>query len=120
MQLHQAGRLDEAEALYRRLLDANPRHADALHMMGLLNAQRRRFDEAARFIGQALMQLPGEVCTELDAIALLTGASARIISAGGIYGAEGSVWVTLTGADAQVDAAAKLVADASTEPPCRI
>jgi predicted TPR repeat methyltransferase len=66
MQLHQAGRLGEAEALYRRLLDANPRHADALHMMGLVNAQRRRFDEAARFIGQALMQLPGEALFHIN------------------------------------------------------
>jgi predicted TPR repeat methyltransferase len=60
MQLHQAGRLDDAEALYQRLLAANPRHADALHLMGLAQAQRRRFDEAARCIGKAIALLPNE------------------------------------------------------------
>ena len=33
---HQAGRLAEAEALYRRILAGFPRHPDALHFMGLL------------------------------------------------------------------------------------
>lgn len=60
MQLHQAGRLDDAERLYQRLIAANPRHADALHLSGLAHAQRRRFDEAARLIRQAIKLLPGE------------------------------------------------------------
>ena len=60
MQLHQSGRLDDAEALYQRLLGVNPRHADALHLMGLAKAQRRNFDEAARLIGKAIAVLPNE------------------------------------------------------------
>ena len=33
---HQSGRLDAAEHGYRRVLSADPRHADALHMLGVL------------------------------------------------------------------------------------
>ena len=40
--------------------------------------------------GPRLYPIPGDVFTELDAIELLTGAEARLIAAGGIYGAEGS------------------------------
>jgi protein O-GlcNAc transferase len=39
LQRHQAGRLAEAESLYRQVLAAEPRHALALQMLGLL-AQR--------------------------------------------------------------------------------
>lgn len=37
---HRAGRLAEAEAGYRRVLDADADHPDALHLLGLLIAQR--------------------------------------------------------------------------------
>ncbi len=37
---HQAGRLPEAEAGYRRVLDAQPDNADALYLCGVLNLQR--------------------------------------------------------------------------------
>lgn len=33
---HQAGRLAEAGALYRRILDGEPRHPDALHLLGVV------------------------------------------------------------------------------------
>lgn len=36
---HQAGRLAEAKALYTRILAQQPKHADALHFMGLLACQ---------------------------------------------------------------------------------
>jgi len=66
MTLHQAGRLGEAEALYRRLLKANPRHADALHLLGLAQAQRRDYDEAARLIGKAIVLLPREALFHMN------------------------------------------------------
>jgi len=42
LQRHQAGRLAEAEAHYRRILDIVPGHADALHLLGGLAYQTGR------------------------------------------------------------------------------
>src|SRR5258708_14669426 len=38
--LHKAGRLDEAERVYRAVLAREPGNADALHLLGLLVTQR--------------------------------------------------------------------------------
>lgn len=51
---HQAGRLREAEALYREILAAEPRHSDALHLLGVALHQLGRNDEAIELIGQAI------------------------------------------------------------------
>ncbi|MDR6773424.1 tetratricopeptide repeat protein [Azospirillum sp. BE72] len=52
--LHQAGRLPEAEALYRQAIAAQPRHPDALHLLGMIACQTGRLKEAADLIGQAV------------------------------------------------------------------
>ncbi|MBP2311353.1 tetratricopeptide repeat protein [Azospirillum soli] len=51
--LHQAGRSDEAEALYRRILDADPDLHGALYFLGVLLAQNGRLAEAGGLIGRA-------------------------------------------------------------------
>jgi Flp pilus assembly protein TadD len=51
---HQAGRLPEAEALYRRVLEAAPGHPHALHLLGVLTHQLGRHPEAVALINQAL------------------------------------------------------------------
>ena len=51
---HRAGRLGEAEALYRRVLAAQPRHADALHFLGLIADQAGRPEAALDLIRQAI------------------------------------------------------------------
>jgi tetratricopeptide (TPR) repeat protein len=51
---HQAGRMGEAEGLYRHILAAAPRHADALDMLGVLAWQSGRADEALDLVGRAL------------------------------------------------------------------
>jgi predicted O-linked N-acetylglucosamine transferase (SPINDLY family) len=51
---HQAGRLAEAEAHYRRILDAVPDHADALHLLGGLAYQTGRHEAAIALIGRAI------------------------------------------------------------------
>jgi protein O-GlcNAc transferase len=43
---HRAGRLAEAEATYRRILDGSPDHADALQLLGALALQSGRTDES--------------------------------------------------------------------------
>ncbi|MBM3320634.1 MAG: hypothetical protein FJY73_08170 [Candidatus Eisenbacteria bacterium] len=67
--------------------------------------------------GPCLFPVPGEVFTELDAIALLTGASAAITGAGGIGGAEGCVWLGVEGTPVEVDAAEQLISSVAGEPP---
>src|SRR3954452_19298108 len=42
---HESGRMDEAEAAYRRVLAEHPDNADALHLMGVLLTQRGRASE---------------------------------------------------------------------------
>lgn len=54
VQHHQAGRLAEAEALYRRVLAARPGQPDALHFLGVLAFQAGRHEAAAELIGQAI------------------------------------------------------------------
>jgi len=55
---HQAGRLDDAEAQYRRVLAGNPKDADALRLLGVLRFQRGDGLEAQRWLQQALRAAP--------------------------------------------------------------
>jgi hypothetical protein len=70
--------------------------------------------------GPRLFPMPGQIFTELDAIKLLTGAQAHLIAAGGVYGAEGAVWLGITGSDEQIRTAAELIQSIADEPPCRV
>jgi len=56
---HQSGRVEEAEATYRRVLALDPEHGDALHLLGLIALQRGRAHEAAELIGKAARVEPG-------------------------------------------------------------
>ncbi len=51
---HQAGRLADAERLYRQILEVDCRHADALHLLGVIAHQVGRNDVAVELIGQAI------------------------------------------------------------------
>lgn len=51
---HQAGRLGEAEHIYRQVLAADPRHAGALHLLGLIGFQLQRYDVAESYISSAI------------------------------------------------------------------
>ena len=53
-QHHQAGRLTEAEQLYRQVLAVDARHADSLHLLGILASQVGRYDVAIDLIGKAV------------------------------------------------------------------
>jgi len=54
IQHHQSGRLVEAKALYRRVLNVDGRHADALHLLGVIDHQIGRNDDAVNRIGKAI------------------------------------------------------------------
>jgi protein O-GlcNAc transferase len=51
---HQAGRIAEAAAIYRDLIDANPEDHDALHLLGVTAIQGGRFEEAVELISRSL------------------------------------------------------------------
>lgn len=56
--LHEAGRLPEAEAGYRALLEAEPGNADAWHLYGVIAFQQGRLKLAAERISRALQLRP--------------------------------------------------------------
>ena len=51
---HRAGRLADAETLYRQILAVQPGHADALHLLGVTAYQVGRHDLAETLIRQAI------------------------------------------------------------------
>ena len=58
---HAAGRLEEAERLCRQVLQQEPRHVDALRMLGLVAAAAGDLDEAENLLRQALAGAPDHV-----------------------------------------------------------
>ncbi len=56
---HQAGRLGDAEALYRKLLRTRPNHPQALHLLGVLASQMGHHAEAIGLIRRAIAGEPG-------------------------------------------------------------
>jgi hypothetical protein len=60
--------------------------------------------------------VPGETLCELDAIRQLSGATACMVAGGGIGGAEGSVWLAVSGTEAEVEQADRLIASVAKEP----
>jgi hypothetical protein len=76
---------------------------------------RRRVD---RSMGMAVGLLPlfGRVVTEKEALELLTGATATVIGAGGLGGAEGATTMIVEGSEAQVDRAFALIAEQAGRP----
>ncbi len=55
---HQAGRLQDAEPIYREILARQPGHADALHLLGVIAYQVGRLDTAVELMRQAIALKP--------------------------------------------------------------
>jgi len=58
---HQSGKLDEAESLYRRILAADARNFDALHMLGMVHFQHGQIEQAEQLVRTALSIRPSIV-----------------------------------------------------------
>ncbi len=70
-QHHQAGRLQEAEQIYRQILNADPNNADAYYFLGVIALQVGKFDIAIQFIKKAIKIVPNiPVCYSNLGIAL--------------------------------------------------
>ena len=66
--------------------------------------------------GARLFPVDGEVITEIAALALLTDVTAHLVAAGGVCGAEGSVWLAVAGTPEQEHAAERLIREIAGEP----
>ena len=89
IQHHQAGRLAEAEAIYRQILAHDPRQSDALHLLGVIAHQVGRNDLAVDLIRQAIELSPnvpefhsnlGEAYRKLGALDSAVAAYRRAIA----------------------------------------
>src|SRR5271156_1777052 len=56
--LHEAGRLDAAAEIYRRILEIKPDHFDSLHLLGVIFYQCGHHAKALRHIETALATNP--------------------------------------------------------------
>ncbi|PWC40439.1 tetratricopeptide repeat protein [Azospirillum sp. TSO35-2] len=65
--LHRTDRLDEARALYLRILEVDPRNAATLHLLGLVERRHGRRDKALELIRAALEIAPdmADACCNL-------------------------------------------------------
>jgi len=71
---HMAGQFAEAEALYARVLDADPGHPDALHLSGMLMGQAGRFDVGLERVGRAVALRPEQADFRINRAVLLDAA----------------------------------------------
>lgn len=58
IRMHEAGRFDEARKCYGKILRAAPQHADAHHLLGVLEYQHGKNELAVAQINKALAQRP--------------------------------------------------------------
>ena len=64
VRLHEQGRLDEAEAMYRQLLEISPEQTDVLYLLGTLALQKKSFDSAVELLYKAVRLAPDVVAYE--------------------------------------------------------
>ncbi len=90
--------------------------------IGLEKRVEKPIPELARLMNRAgaegprLCPLPGRVYTELDAVQTLTGAHAELLAAGGALGAEGAVYLAVTGEEDQLETMQALMNELRREP----
>ncbi len=66
--------------------------------------------------GPRMLVLPGEIFTELDALALLSGCQVSLLAGGGVGGAEGGVWLGAKGSEEQLATACEVIDSIVGEP----
>lgn len=66
--------------------------------------------------GPRLLPVPGDVFTEIDAITILSGASAELVAGGGVCGAEGSIWLAISGGTSKETSVKEIISSLLNEP----
>ena len=94
-----------------------------LHPVGLeksvpvdLNEVAERLLRDADGQGPTLWVVPGDIFTEIEALRVLANVEALPVSAGGIGGAEGAIWLALFGSTKQLDRAQQVLDSVRGEP----
>lgn len=89
IQLHQAGHIRKAEAIYRQIVQKQPGHADAQHLLGLVYHQTGQHDQAYTHIARAISLNAqaalfhnnlGEVCCALNRLKEAQACYAKALS----------------------------------------
>ncbi len=65
-ELHRNGQLEQAEILYKEILQFEPRNIDAVFLLGLSYAQRNHYAMAAEFFGRAARLKPDFIDAQLN------------------------------------------------------
>ncbi|MFQ5785706.1 MAG: tetratricopeptide repeat protein [Alphaproteobacteria bacterium] len=73
VRLHQTGRLNEAQTIYRRLLEADPDNAEVLSLAGLLAHQTGRDEPAIGLLRKAIARRPDFVPAHVNLGMVLRG-----------------------------------------------
>ena len=77
---HQEGHFKEAETLYRQILETNPDHTEALHMIGVIAHQLGNNETAQSYIARSLALEPDfDALNLLGVVALQTGRNQRAV-----------------------------------------
>ena len=64
--LHQNGQLDQAQSIYEQVLKVQPRHARALHLLGMLFGQSSDFKRALNLLNRAISLDPNNAAAHID------------------------------------------------------
>lgn len=103
---HQAGCLEQAEQLYRRVLNAAPNHVEALHLLGVCAHQLGRQSEAEAFIKHAI-QLDGTVAAYYANLAAVLRSVGRYEEA--MFACQKAVELAPHSADSQIGLGSALI-----------
>jgi protein O-GlcNAc transferase len=63
IEAHQAEFLDKAKLIYKEVLNSQPYNFVALHLLGVLEGQRKNYSEAVRLLSMAIKINPNDVST---------------------------------------------------------
>ncbi len=80
LQYHRSGQLEQAERIYRQVVEAEPSNADAWSLLGAVCINRDRLDEAAEHLGVALRIHPDHHAAH-DNLGVLLGKQGRYAEA---------------------------------------
>jgi tetratricopeptide (TPR) repeat protein len=58
---HSEGKLEEAESIYKKILDELPDDVNALHLLGIIEYQRGKYESAVQLIQKAIKNYPNAI-----------------------------------------------------------